>query len=88
MAAGHLHHLDRAGGGVTESPGLHARAGKRHYPIRQRPCGMEAITRRWPPACHAEMHAWPIDHHTDTTVGTDAGHPKRKHAKMQPRRRS
>ena len=48
---------------------------------------MEAITRCRPPACQAEMHAGSIDHHTDATVGTDVGHSKRQHAKMQPRRR-
>jgi hypothetical protein len=33
------------------------------------------------------MHARPVDHHADTTVGTDAGHPERQHAKVQPCRR-
>ena len=82
MAGWHMHHLDRAGGVIPESPGLHARPGKCGCPIGQRPCGREAINRCWPLACHAEMHAGPIDHHTDAAIGTDVGHPKRQHAQV------
>ena len=71
---------------ASQLPGRGTVAGKLHRAIGQRPCGMEAISRHWPPASHTKMHAGPIDHHTDATVGTNVGHPERQHAEVQPRR--
>ena len=86
VAVGNLHHLDRTGYVIVEPPGFNARAGERRCAIRQPPCRRKPISRRWLPAGHPEMNAGPVDHHTDTAVGTDAWHPKRQHAQVQPRR--